>query len=129
MIDALISGRLHGAPVSRTASNGNRFATAKLRASTADGDAHFVNVIAFEESVVRALLVLEAGDSTAIAGELSVKTYTDREGNARPSLDLKAHAVLSEYHIVRKRRAVREAGGSEDELPDVVPAVGGSRGG
>ena len=108
MIDALVSGRLHGAPVERTARNGSRFATAKLRVSLRDGAAIFVNVISFSNTAITALLALADGDSAALAGELTVKTYTAQDGTARPSLDLLAHAVLTEYHVARKRQAVRD---------------------
>jgi single-stranded DNA-binding protein len=109
MIDALLSGRLHGAPVARTASNGNQFATAKVRVSGRDGEAHYANVIAFDEAAVAALLALSAGDSVALAGELTPKVWTDKDGTARPSLDLVAHAVLTPFHVARRRKAVRSA--------------------
>jgi single-stranded DNA-binding protein len=107
VIDALIQGRIHGKPASRESANGP-YATAKLRTSTRDGEAHFVNVIAFADEVIEGLLALSDGDSIAISGELSPKVWTDREGNARPSLDLLACAVLTPYHVQRKRQAVRD---------------------
>ena len=108
MIDALISGRLHGAPKSRTSANGNPFVTANLRTSTRDGNAIFVNVIAFDAGAISALMALGDGDSVALAGELTPKVYTPQNGEPRPSLDLLAHAVLTEYHVSRKRKAVQE---------------------
>lgn len=108
MIDALIQGRLHGAPQPRTSKNGNPFATAKLRTPMANGESAFVNVIAFSDKARAALLVLQDGDAVAFAGELKVSVYTDKNGEARPSLDLTAHAVLSEYHVTRKRKAMSE---------------------
>jgi single-stranded DNA-binding protein len=108
MIDALIAGRIYGKPAQRATGSGKPFATAKLRAATREGDIHFVNVIAFASGAVTALLALSDGDSVAIAGELSPKVWTDKEGAARPSLDLVAHQVLSEYHVTRKRQAMSE---------------------
>jgi len=108
MIDAIIAGRLYGNPQSRTSKNGNAFAIAKVRTPMTNGESAFVNVIAFSDTAKTALLALSEGDSVAIAGELKVSTYTDKEGTARPSLDLTAHAVLTEYHVVRKRKAVTE---------------------
>ena len=108
MIDALIAGRLYGAPSERTSSNGNTYATAKVRVSVRSGEAYFVNVIAFAPPAIAALLALSDGDSVALSGELTPKTWTDKQGEARPSLDLLAHAVLTEYHVVRKRQAMRE---------------------
>ena len=66
-IDALIAGKLHARPEARTSKNGKPFATAKMRAAAGDGDSLFVNVIAFEQAAVSALLALDAGDSIAIA--------------------------------------------------------------
>ena len=108
MIDALIAGRLYGSPQCRTSRNGNTFATAKVRTPMANGESAFVNVIAFSESAIAALLALAEGDSVAIAGELKVSVYTDKTGAARPSLDLTAHAVLTPYHVNRKRQAMQE---------------------
>ena len=67
MIDALIAGRLYGAPVERTAKNGKAFATAKLRATTRDGEVLFVNVVAFDKAALTSLLALHDGDGAAIA--------------------------------------------------------------
>jgi hypothetical protein len=107
MMDALIAGRLHGMPAERTSSNGNRYATAKVRVSVRTGDAYFVNVIAFAPQAIAALLALSDGDSLALAGELTPKVYVPASGAPRPSLDLLAHAVLTEYHVARKRQAVK----------------------
>ena len=106
MIDALIQGRLFGNPQSRTSQNGNPFVTAKLRTPMANGESAFVHVIAFSSDAKAALLALQDGDSAALAGELKVSVYTDKNADARPSLDLTAHAVLTEYHVQRKRKAV-----------------------
>jgi single-stranded DNA-binding protein len=108
MIDALIGGRLYTKPVERTSKNGNRFATAKLRVSLRDGESIFVHVIAFADAAVTALLALSDGDSIALTGELTPKVWTDKNGEARPALDLLAHAVLTSYHVTRKRQAITE---------------------
>jgi single-stranded DNA-binding protein len=106
MIDALIAGRIYGKPTSRTGNNGRPSAVTKIRVPTRDGEAHFINVIAFAEPAVKAILALSEGDSIALSGELTPKVWTDKEGVARPSLDLLAHAVLTEYHVTRKRQAM-----------------------
>jgi len=109
MIDALIAGRVYGKPASRVSKAGNTFAVAKVRTPMANGESTFVNVIAFSNTTIGALLTLADADSVAIAAELKVGTYTDKDGAPRPSLDLTAHAVLSEYDVQRKRKAVAEA--------------------
>jgi hypothetical protein len=50
-----------------------------------------------------------------LSGALTPKVWTDREGNARPALDLVAHAVLSPYHVTRKRNAVQADRREADE--------------
>lgn len=113
MIDALIAGRLYGTPQSRTSRNGNAFAIAKVRTPMANGESSFVNVIAFSDTAQAALLALADGDSVALAGELKVSVYTNKDGEAKPSLDLTAHAVLTEYHVSRRRKTMTAADESE----------------
>lgn len=108
MIDALVTGRLAADPKPGTAKNGSAFATARLLVTTNDEQRLSVSVIAFE--AVDALLALSGGDTVTLAGELIPKAWTDSEGNARPAADLKAHAVLTPYHVRRKRLAVQDAG-------------------
>ena len=117
-IDALIQGYIHRAPQARTSAGGKPFATATVRTATRDGGSLFVSVIAFSASACTALLALEDGDSVALAGELTPKVYTPRDGGEpRPSLDLVAHRVLTEYHVTRKRKAMAEAKSSERPQP------------
>jgi single-stranded DNA-binding protein len=118
VISALISGRSFGAPQERTARNGNTYVTAKVRTPMSNGECAFVNVIVFSDTARAALLALQEGDAVAMTGDLRVSTYIDKTGIAKPSLDLVAHAVLTEYHVRRKREAMhgrrdgpRDAGG------------------
>jgi single-stranded DNA-binding protein len=92
----------------RTAKHGNRFATVKVRVTTVTGEGFFINVIAFAAPAVDSLFALSDGDSVALSGELTPKVWVDKNGDARPSLDLVAHAVLTAYHVTRKRQAARE---------------------
>jgi len=109
MIDALICGRLHGAPVARTSKAGSAFVTGKVRVPMRDGEAIFVSVVGFNENVVRALQALGDGDSVALSGELSASAYVHKDGTARPSLDLLVHAVLSPFALQRRRKAASAA--------------------
>lgn len=106
MIDGLIGGKLYGQPTERTSKTGKPFAIAKVRAAAGDGESLFVNVIAFDDAPVAALLGLSDGDSVALSGSLTPKVWTDKEGNTRPSLDMVAHQVLTAYHVKRKRAAM-----------------------
>jgi single-stranded DNA-binding protein len=106
MIDALISGKLQGLAEQRTGNSGKPFTLAKVRAAGSDGESLFVNVIAFSATAGAALMALADGDSLALSGSLKVKVWTDRQGIAKPSLDMIAAQVLTAYHVSRKRKAV-----------------------
>ncbi len=106
MIDALIAGKLYGQPAQRMDKAGKPFAVAKVRAAAADGESLFVNVIAFDAGPCDALLALADGDSVALAGSITPRIWTDKEGNSRPSLDMVATQVLTAYHVKRKRAAM-----------------------
>lgn len=103
-IEALILGKLHQRAEQRTSKTGRPFVTAKARTAAGDGDSLFVNVIAFGETACAALLALDAGDSLALAGTLKPGAWTDREGNARPSVDMVAAQVLTVYGLKKKKR-------------------------
>jgi single-stranded DNA-binding protein len=95
MIDGLIAGRVFGDPEQRMGKGDSPFVVAKVRAQTSDGDALMVNVIAFDPAPRAALLGLREGDTVAIAGSLTPKVWTDKQGNTRPALDLVAQRVLT----------------------------------
>jgi single-stranded DNA-binding protein len=105
MIEALVSGKLHGQPAQKISKTGKPFVVAKVRAHAGEADV-FVNVIAFSPAACEALLALGEGDAVALAGSLTPKAWTDREGIARPALDLVASQVLSAYHVTRRRKAL-----------------------
>ncbi|QBQ97903.1 single-stranded DNA-binding protein [Paraburkholderia pallida] len=108
MIDGLIAGKMYGAPGSKTGQSGKTFVTAKVRAAAGDGEALFVNVIAFDDAAKSALLALGNGDSVTLAGTLTPRVWMNRDGDAKPALDMVAHAVLTAYHVTRKRAAIRD---------------------
>jgi hypothetical protein len=99
MIDALIAGRLYGIAEQRTGHAGSSYVTCKVKAMTDDGDSIICNVIAFNDVVRENLLQLEDGASLSLSGALTPKVWTDKQGNARPALDLVAHSILSLHAI------------------------------
>lgn len=106
MIDALLTGRLAAAPEARTASNGNRYATARVIVATGGDERLSVSVIAFNADTVAGLLALAKDETVSLAGELTPKVWTDKDGHAKPTADMKAHALLTPYHVQRKRQAM-----------------------
>jgi single-stranded DNA-binding protein len=105
MIDALIGGRLYAKPEQRTSRNGNSFVTAKLLVSIGE-DRVFCNVITFDTGACSALVALDEGESASIAGELRPKLYEASDGSTKLALDCTAHAVITTYHVQRKRKEV-----------------------
>lgn len=108
MIDALIGGKLFGKPTRRTGASGKPFVTCKVRVSAGDGDNLICGVICFDPPVGDSLLALSDGDSVALSGALTPKVYMPTGGDPRPALDLVAHAVLTSYHVKRKREAMQD---------------------
>lgn len=107
MIDALISGRLAADPKPGTAKSGSPYAVARLWVATNGADNLHVSAIAFAEPARAALLALSAGETVALAGELTPKIWTDpKTGTPRLSADMVAHAVLTAYHVSRRRAAM-----------------------
>lgn len=105
MIDALIAGKLHGAPQQRTSKNGNPFTTCRVRVHNGDESA-LCMVICFDREAQAALLALGEGEAVALAGSLKVGIWEGKDG-ARPSLDLTASRVLTQYHVTKRRKAMQ----------------------
>ncbi len=95
MINGLVAGRLYGEAEQRIDKADKPFTVAKVRATTADGETLFVNVIAFESQVCHALRGLRDGDSLALTGSLTPRVWTDKQGNTRPALDMVAYRLLA----------------------------------
>lgn len=105
MIDGLIAGTLVGLAETRQGKNGTTFALAKVKATAGDGESLMVNVIAFAAEASAALIALDDGDAVALAGALTPKVWTDKQGNTRPALDMVATQVLTTYHAAQKQQA------------------------
>jgi len=97
MIDGLIAGHLVGLAETRQGKNGSNFALAKVKATAGDGESLIVNVIAFAAEASAALMALDDDDAVALAGALTPKVWTDKQGNTRPALDMVATKVLSNF--------------------------------
>ena len=102
MIEGLIAGTLVGLAETRQGKNGTSFALAKVKAVAADGESLIVNVIAFAAEAGAALLALNDGDAVSLAGSLTPKVWTDKQGISRPALDMIATQVLTAYQVKRQ---------------------------
>ncbi len=124
MIDGLVMGKLYGKPAQRTSNNGKTFVVAKVRTAAGDGEGMFVSVIAFAAGVKTGLLALDDGDSVALSGTLTPKVWQHGSGEARPSLDMVAHGLLTPYHVSRKRKAMVPREVAEEKAARVASAEG-----
>ncbi|WP_213362254.1 single-stranded DNA-binding protein [Brachymonas denitrificans] len=108
MIDGLIAGKVYGQPQSRTDSHGKQYALGKVKAAAGNGEVLFVSCIVFGDAA-RQFLVLGDGDAVALAGSISPKAWTDKDGQARPALDMQVQQVLTAYHGRKKRQQMQDA--------------------
>ncbi|KAA0893105.1 single-stranded DNA-binding protein [Pusillimonas sp. ANT_WB101] len=111
MIDALISGKLYGAPKQGEDKTGNPYTTAKVKVAAGNGDMLLCGVIVFDSVAQATLLALEDGDSVAMSGTLTPKVYQAKDGEYRPGLDMVAHVVLTAYQVSHKRQTIEGAAG------------------
>ena len=95
MIDGLIAGRLMGDASRRVDKAGRTYLVARVLARNKADEEFIVNVIAFDEAPCAALLALRDGQALALSGALTPKVWTDKQGVARPSLDLVAAQVMT----------------------------------
>jgi hypothetical protein len=106
MIDGLIAGRLMGDASRRVDKTGRNFIVARVLARNKMDEEFIVNVIAFDEAPCAALLALSDGEALTLSGALTPKVWTDKQGIARPSLDLIAAQVMTAYHVSRKQEGL-----------------------
>lgn len=122
MIDALVAGKLYGAPVERTSKAGRPFVTGKMRVATGNGESLFVGLVAFSDSAIAALLALADGDGCSVAGTLTASAFLHKDGMPRPALDMVVSHVLSAYSVGRKRKAMlpSDAVQTQEESPQAA---------
>jgi len=114
MIDGLIAGRLMGDASRRVDRAGRTYIVARVLARNKADEEFIVNVIAFDDAPCAALLALADGEAVTLSGALTPKVWTDKQGIARPSLDLIATQVMTAYHVSRKQVALGGPEGGTD---------------
>ncbi|MGF6954733.1 single-stranded DNA-binding protein [Paraburkholderia youngii] len=124
MIDALISGSLVGAPQEKTGASGKPYVSCRLRVPVADGETLFVLATAFDAGVKRALAALGPGDPVSLAGPLKLGIWQPPDGGeARINASVIVNALVSPYHVRRKRDAMHEPPARETRQPVAAGAV------
>lgn len=107
MLDALVGGTLYGAPQRRPGKAETTFVTAKVRATAGDNESSvLVNVIVFDEAAGALLLALGDGDAVALAGNITPKVWTDKQGMARPAIDMVVQQVMTPYQVQQRQTSV-----------------------
>lgn len=104
MLDALISGRLRGAPSVRTSNAGKRFAIWRMAAYDRNGESVLCSCITFSATAIEIVEPMGDGDGIAAAGEASFKEWDGPDGTKRHGLDVLVHGVMTAYHVGRKRK-------------------------
>lgn len=122
MLEGLVAGSLFKAPEQRIAKNSGRsYVNCMVRTTMRDNESLMVSVTAFGDDICRCLMALGDGDAVALAGSLTVRTWIDKKGELRPSLDMVANQLLTSYHLSRKRKSMQppppETGMPSDHIP------------
>lgn len=107
MIEALMAGKLVGKPDSRMSRGGTAYVLARLRVPSGSDEVHFVRLTTFSDSACAALLAVDDGDAVAVASTLKAGAWVNRDGAARPNLDMVVAQVLTAYHLQRRRQAMQ----------------------
>ena len=95
MIEGLVAGAIWGDPEKRIGKNNSIFVVAKVRAQGTQPELVIVNVIAFDNTVCKALLELRDGDAVSLGGSLLPKVWIDKQGVSRAALDMITRRVLA----------------------------------
>ncbi len=104
---ALVSGKLHGEPITRPTRTGGQFTSFKLR--VVNGAAvEWWNIIVFTDAAREALAGLGDGDAVSAVGVLEIETY-ETNGETRIARRLIAHRVIGLKRAKKARSAVEEA--------------------
>lgn len=103
MLTLIVSGRLVKEPQTKTTRAGNVFAVAMLATGSGD-EATFVNLAAFDESLVGRLLACHKGEELAVSGPCKIGTYQTAEA-VRASVQLTVTRILGASELVAPPQA------------------------
>ncbi len=117
-LDVLAQGKLVKTPERRTTKDGRPYALAQVSVPTDGDESMLASCICFRAEAVAALLALDRGDAVALAGRAKLSSWTGADGTLKHGLNVTVEAVLSVYHVRRKREAMAGATG-DDRAPDV----------
>ncbi|MEX3962694.1 single-stranded DNA-binding protein [Paraburkholderia sp. EG286B] len=115
MIDGLIAGQLVGEPQHRRSGNGNPYLLVRLRVPQGDAPALFAAVFVFDAEAREQLMACGPGDSVCVAGSIKVDIWKPDDGEPRVNLTVTANALVTPYHVRRRRAAMHTSTGGRRE--------------
>ncbi|CAN5460019.1 hypothetical protein BH20ACI3_BH20ACI3_41900 [soil metagenome] len=107
MISLLASGYLIARPATCTSRNGNDYVRCQLRANAGD-ETFLVSLVAFDESICKALAALNKGDSVSVTGSAKPATWTGRDNKPCLGLNVVVTQVMTQYSLTKKRAASKD---------------------
>jgi single-stranded DNA-binding protein len=107
----MATGRLAADPEVRVGSSGKPFTTARIFASTEDGDV-VVSLLAFA-AVGEQLAALGKGETITVTGRAKLASWTGRDGEPRTGLSMVVDALLTVHHARQRRRAMQGESGAD----------------
>jgi single-strand DNA-binding protein len=124
MIHAAIYGRLGGDPVERQTSGGKMMVTAYMAVNVARYGAEentcWVGVVAFGKTA-DILIKYQKADLLAAMGQLTRRSYTDREGIEREGWSLNCESIVSARTVRPGGKRNRPEGGARPDFDDEIP--------
>lgn len=112
MIDVLIQGRLRGGVLIKPSKQGKDYAIFRLGVTDKNGDSILCGCITFEPAAVEAVQRLGDGDSVAVSGEATIRTWPPENGAERLGLDVMVQEVVS---VCRKLPGSNRASRPQDD--------------
>ena len=114
----ILIGHLGADPESKETRDGSTMAKLRLatKAQKKDGETSWWSIAAFRFNADFALKYLKKGDQILVEGSVSIRKYTDKDGNPRQAVDVVADRIQSVGVRQEKTETNGRSSGS-DEIP------------
>ena len=112
----ILVGNLGADPEKKEISGGKVMAKLRLatKAATKEGETSWWYVAAFRWSADYALQYLKKGDQVLIEGAVTMRDYTDKDGNKRQAVDIVADRIQS---VGKRQERTEQADSNGEEIP------------
>lgn len=114
----ILIGNLGADPESKQTRDGSTMAKLRLatKAQKKDGETSWWSVAAFRFNADFALKYLSKGDHVLVEGQVSIRKYTDKEGNPRQAVDVVADRIQS-VGARQEKPAINGRSNESEEIP------------